>query len=407
MGESKRKGLTERSCAKAGPGIHWDVKGFGLKVTEDGNKSFIVQKRVNGASWRRKVAVYGGEPLEEVRKKAMRWLALMDQGIDPYHSTGRGGITLREALALYMATLKTRKASPRTIQYTEYGVTKYLAAWLDRPLAQISRADAERRHKAITAEVQAGKYAKGRKRDETYGFSTANGALGVFSRIYNRALRQHPELPANPFINVTLHKLEPPRTAVKAEDLPKWWADVKKKGGQTSRDFLTVALITGMRRTATLTMRFEQIDWDRKVLSVPNPKGGRAFELPLSDYLVQLLRRRKAEAMGSPWVFPGVGKSGHLEDPKAKDKTGHTVHDLRRTFISVASRKLKLHIVDVKLLVNHKLDVGDTTQGYISTDVEELREPMQQITDAFLALVEPPPPSPDNVVPLEQGRKSA
>lgn len=59
-----------------------------------------------------------------------------------------------------------------------------------------------------------------------------------------------------------------------------------------------------------------------------------------------------------------------------------TVHDLRRTFITIAEG-LDVSAYALKRLMNHKMN-GDITAGYIVTDVERLRKPMQQITDYFL-----------------------
>jgi hypothetical protein len=56
-----------------------------------------------------------------------------------------------------------------------------------------------------------------------------------------------------------------------------------------------------------------------------------------------------------------------------------TIHDLRRTFITIAE-SLDISAYAVKRLVNHKMN-SDVTAGYIMNDVERLRKPMQQISD--------------------------
>ena len=61
------------------------------------------------------------------------------------------------------------------------------------------------------------------------------------------------------------------------------------------------------------------------------------------------------------------------------------LHDLRRTFITIAE-SLDIPAYALKRLLNHKT-ANDVTAGYIITDVERLRRPMQQITDHILSLV--------------------
>ena len=58
------------------------------------------------------------------------------------------------------------------------------------------------------------------------------------------------------------------------------------------------------------------------------------------------------------------------------------LHDLRRTFITIAE-SLDIPAYSLKRLLNHKMR-NDITAGYIITDVERLRRPMQQITDYIL-----------------------
>ena len=63
-----------------------------------------------------------------------------------------------------------------------------------------------------------------------------------------------------------------------------------------------------------------------------------------------------------------------------------TVHDLRRTFITIAE-SLDIPAYALKRLMNHKM-TNDVTAGYIIADVERLRKPMQLITDYILKCME-------------------
>ena len=60
------------------------------------------------------------------------------------------------------------------------------------------------------------------------------------------------------------------------------------------------------------------------------------------------------------------------------------LHDLRRTFATIAE-SLDISTYAVKRLLNHSVDQNDVTSGYIVTDVERLRKPMQQIDNFILA----------------------
>jgi hypothetical protein len=71
-----------------------------------------------------------------------------------------------------------------------------------------------------------------------------------------------------------------------------------------------------------------------------------------------------------------------------REKTGlhWAMHDLRRTFTTTAETN-GIRGYTLKRLINHKTGAADVTGGYIITDVDSLREPMQAITDKLLMLV--------------------
>lgn len=84
--------------------------------------------------------------------------------------------------------------------------------------------------------------------------------------------------------------------------------------------------------------------------------------------------------------IPGTGAAGHIIEPR-KQMTNvtkasgvrFTVHDLRRTFITIAE-SLDISAYALKRLMAHKM-------SHVITDVERLRKPMQLITDYFLKCI--------------------
>ena len=84
--------------------------------------------------------------------------------------------------------------------------------------------------------------------------------------------------------------------------------------------------------------------------------------------------------------FPNEFGTGMLNDPKKQIQkvvqesgVSFTLHDLRRTFITIAE-SLDISAYAFKRPLNHKM-ANDVTAGYIITDVERLRIPMQKIAD--------------------------
>jgi integrase len=102
-------------------------------------------------------------------------------------------------------------------------------------------------------------------------------------------------------------------------------------------------LLTGARKTEVLSLRWEYIDFQRRLALLPDGKtGSRPLRLP--EAAVEILRMLHASRGSSPWVFPGRGKKGYLAEVKvthaeACRRAGIRdlrIHDLRHSFASVA-----------------------------------------------------------------------
>jgi integrase len=137
-------------------------------------------------------------------------------------------------------------------------------------------------------------------------------------------------------------------------------------------------------------LKWVQVDFEEECFTIPETKNGQPHTLPMSSFLKDLLIGRHKECGTSPYVFPGTGKAGHLNDPKkgitrVREITGikFSCHDLRRTFATIAE-SLDMSSYTIKALLNHKQQAGDVTGGYIILSVDRLRGPMQKVTDAIL-----------------------
>lgn len=133
--------------------------------------------------------------------------------------------------------------------------------------------------------------------------------------------------------------------------------------------------------------------------------GTADLSLPFSMLKDILTRKHNAN---SSYVFPGTGADGYIIEPRKQmakviddTKIQFTVHDLRRTFITMAE-SLDIAAYALKRLLNHKMN-GDVTAGYIMFDVERLRKPMQMITDHLLRQMIP---SQSPIISLPQTQKS-
>jgi integrase len=366
------------------------LPGFGLRVTP-GSKTYVVEARVDGVARRITLGKAGALTPATARKKAQRMQAMMAAGKDPMREKSRKkiiGVTLQEVLEQY---LSVRNLRPNSLQAYRYMVPRCMGDWLDLPVVAITKEMIEQRHIDLRRPTRQG----------TSGEAQANTVMHMLGTLLNFAAANY-EVDGNPIIlinpvkrlshNRRWYQERRRQTIVPDHKLPAWYDAVVSLKHQTVKDYLLLLLFTGLRRNEAATLRWEDIDFESKVLTVRSEiaKNGKEHRLPLSDFLEDLLRRRYAERV-SEFVFPGRGNKHHIVDSDHviqgvanKADCPFMLHDLRRTFLTVAERSALSYVV-LKKLANHS-GKNDTTFGYVVVDVERLREPMQKITNELLTL---------------------
>ncbi|WP_353088527.1 integrase family protein [Stenotrophomonas sepilia] len=339
-----------------------EMRGFYLTITPT-KRSFYVQSLVNGRQVRTKLGDHPAMDAKQARDAARQTLVGMRGGTNPNEERRRArarGITLREALDLHLAA---KPLSPRTKDDYRYNCEQYLSDWLDRPLAELGadRSGVRDRHRRIT---------------ERHGAPSADNAFRIFRAVYNRGLREHPDLPPNPCGNVDYHGLRRRKVDAPTDRLKAWGKAVLGLH-PVRRDLHLFMVLTGMRRTSACEARASDLDLASGRLHVPKPKGGstRAFDLPLSGPLADLLGHRVEEnphlQRKSPWLFPADSKSGHVAEVAQHELDGLTGHALRHTFATLAVQA-GVPLLELKYLLNHA--ASNVTMGYIHVGPEHLRK---------------------------------
>ena len=355
------------------------LRGFGLRVGTQ-SKVYFAEGQVNYRTRRVTIGRADVLDVDTARKRALAMLSDMAAGVDPNAEKRRvsqESVSLSQAFEQFFATRTSLAASTRSNYQRTADL--YLKDWRQKPITSISRQMILKRHQRIAKD---------------HGQVTANSVMRVLRSIYNVTAATYDDFPQNPVSILTQARAWFPerrrRGVIAAHELPAWWTAVMMEP-EYSRDFLLIALFTGMRRSEVAALRWEYIDLVNRSLHIPNTKNGDPLDLPLSDFLVELLAKRQAGR--SPWVFPSSSQKGHIVEPKkfttrvsARSGITFTMHDLRRTFITIAE-SLDIPYYALKRMLNHRI-TSDVTAGYIVSDVDRLRDPVNAVATRILYLVD-------------------
>ena len=368
--------------------LYWDseLRNFGLRVTAGGSKSYFIQRRIAGRE--RRITLGGSDVYnpEVARKEARKLLGQIAGGADPIAERAKRraeGVTLDTAFQDYLATRRDLK--PGTVADMEKAM-EGLKSWKTRSITSLNADQIEKKH------AQLGEASKAR----------ANLTMRYLRAILNFAREKYtdgqgqPVMLDNPVRALSRRKawyrIERRSSFIKPHELKLWTQAVLALPTDEPRDYLLFVLLTGLRKNEAMSLPIADVDLKARTFTVTDTKNRQPHTLPLSDHLLEMLTRRLAAADKArpkrKFVFEGPrGRLSNLryamESVNKASGVEFSIHDLRRTFATVADA-LDVPAYALKALLNHK-SAGDVTRGYVQVTVERLREPMQKITNYFLA----------------------
>ena len=392
--------------------IHDDkLRGFKVRVQPKGPITFVAFLRIKGG---RVCKFMVGRPdlmtVAEARQAAEEPLRLMRKGIDPHDHRKQQAeeqhraiakdkalsITLNDLFERYVS-IGDRKAS--TIRDLNWVMRSLLGDWSDKPVRSISRSDVEAKFVAIErskSQPTAAKFARVLRalcnfamEEEIQGETllSSNPVNVLRAKRYNLSIR-----PRDRFLDdQEIHRLLFYAFIERGYPTPETFRRNNKDGvSDQGLNYILLILYTGLRRAEAERLRWEDVDFRKRLFVVKDTKNRRDHVVPMSFLLFRLLRAQKVLAGKSEWVFPSPrSKSGHISEPRSQlDRlrpaagiSKFTFHDLRRTFAHHAGRQgYDFHLI--KKSLNHKS--GDITDVYIGGSVEIIRPVLEAISRGYL-----------------------
>jgi integrase len=411
MVESSAK-LTKRVVDAAQPRparyMVWDteLKGFALRVSESGTKSYVLRYRPRGtgrAGPRRFMALgrHGVLTPDEARARAKTILGAVAAGRDPAkeHSQANLAMPLAQLVELFINQHAKPKRKAQTAASYAGVLNNYLVPKFGRRAAdQVSAAEISQLHLSLRDRpYQANRLVA--VIASMYGFAARHG---IVARAANPALgiERFRESARERYLGIEeLNRLGETLRLAETEGLP-WRLDSDKPRSKhlpreenrrtvfSSEVILAFRLLmfTGARLREILTLQWSHVDLERGFINLPDSKTGRKT-IVMSAATINLLRDRERRG---PFVIPGLDADRSRSDlnkpwraiQRHAGLKGVRIHDLRHTFASIgAGASLGLPIVGK--LLGHSQPA--TTARYAHLDADPLRRASNVIGDHLTA----------------------
>ena len=271
---------------------------------------------------KRKTEVLQGKKLPEARKRVVSFGELIDD------------------------SLVYSKAHKRSYQDDKWRFEKLRKHFGDRPADGIMPQDIERH---LAAKIE----------DDKWAPATANRCRALLSLAFRLGIRNG-KVSANPARLVRAYRVNNTRVRWLTTEEEMRLREVLQEKYPEHLPELDLALHTGLRRGEMYKARWEDVNFEQRLLKVPLSKNGESRHVPLNRLALAALERLRSKCEGKDWIFVSV-TGERLQSPRhwfepaiqeAKIADFHW-HDARHTFAS----RLRMAGVDlgtIQELMGHK-----------------------------------------------------
>jgi integrase len=281
----------------------WDdaLPGFGLRVSYNGRKSWVVLYRCNGVKGRLTLGRFDTVPLVDAREQARAALRDAAAGIDPSvkKERDREAPTFKRLVERYIE--EYAKPRKRTWEKDRRLLENNLIPALGRKKAHlITRAE-------LRAELTA---IKNRPAP-----IEANRTYEVVRKLYNWAIDEE-ILAESPAFKLAKPAEEFRRErTLTADELQTFWQALEE-ASPIVRGVLRTMLLGAQRRNEVTRMRFSDLDRRENWWNLPAglTKTKRPYRVPLTPAMLAIIEEMEKLSLDQEWVFPRAGGGGPVPE---------------------------------------------------------------------------------------------
>ena len=346
-------------------------KGFGIRISPHGRKSWVFMYWVDGVQKRMTFGIYPAMPLVEAHTALAKAREILAKGGDPG--------------ALLAKDRSDHRRSPTVNQL----IDEYIEKWAE-PRKRTWEEDARMLSKDVIPYLGKRKAKDIKRRDiillidgivDRGSPIAANRTLRIIRKMFSFAVKRG-VLDASPCVEIDPPAKENQRERILNEEEIKmfWFGLDKAKMSEATKLVLRLLLITAQRKGEVSQAEWSEIDLKESWWTIPKErsKNERIHRVPLSSMAIDIFKQAKTFSGDSKWVFPSSkgqpitprSISRAIRNNSEKKPNGNpkhtppygdffeidhfTPHDLRRTATSMMT-SLKIPELDVSKVLNHTI----------------------------------------------------
>jgi integrase len=347
-----------------------DVRGFGVRTTSSGARSFVLNYRIGGRERRHTIGSFPDWPVAAAREQAKALKRRIDMGEDPMaeRDAAKTAPTVQGLADRYLAEHAPRKRERSAAEDASL-LRQHILPRLGRVRVDaVRRADIEAMHREISRVTP----------------TRANRVQSLAHKMFALAIGWDMR-PDNPCKGIERNPENRRERYLTQAELERLLTILSAHPYQSSACAVRLLLLTGARRNEVLGATWGEFDLSGGTWTKPasNTKQAKTHRIPLSAAAIELLADMHAKADG-PALFPGRRGAEQQRGLKTfwgtvtrqADIEGVRLHDLRHSYASyLASAGMSLPLIGA--LLGHTQ--AATTQRYAHLLDDALRAATERV----------------------------
>ena len=362
-----------------------DEKEDGLEVLvyPKGTKTFCLYKRINGIPKHKKLGNFGDINVAQAREIASRIKNAMYDNVYLNSNDKLARITLNDVFTSYMNS-KIGLGNKTTAEYHRLWNTK-----IKNELGNI---------KVLNITIETLEAFRNKNTDTPY---QTNRCLGLIKAVYNYLIHKKSYNITNPTNGVETFTETPCIRALDSEEIGRVISAINRLLNiQFNLSYYAILflLLVPVRKSAMLSMRWQDIKMSKKTWIIPQTKNKQNLLVNLPNAIIPILKKLKEEAkirrIDSEYVFYSKeSKSGHLVDVKkswnkvkkeAQLEGRVRLHDFRHTFATMMA-ELTGNAYKIKIALGH--NSLQSSEIYVNLAKEHISDNVNETVGKMLSNV--------------------
>jgi integrase len=360
--------------------------GLGIRVSQTGQISFIVQLKLkDGSRHRETLGAYGKLTVESAREAAQVLAGKIAKGVDLQQERAEAEAKVKakaeaeEAKKFTVGVLidqwRRRHLNSKRPQYAVRAfrnVERTFKTLLKTPAVSVKRVDVRKALEASLEPKPVKRAGRGNKIEG--GPSAARNAAASLKAAYKWAASADVKLLSdNPLVGLSLPGSAAERERTLTSDEARRVYAAADRLDYPGQQFIKLLMLTGARRAEIAGLRWDEIvteDDGSKAIALPKDrtKTGAGHHIPLSAEALRVIAEcSKRRIVGSKYVLSSDGHQSFANYNRVKDWLDEALendggaipswrlHDFRRTIVStLAGKPFRYNPVTLDLLLGHQ-----------------------------------------------------